>query len=152
MPSIQFQLDAPLARVEAHVRATYGTAARVVSVREVRTGGIGGFFAHRSLDIVVDVPDPVPGPPFGNGAAGEGVPGARARNGRGGRRGRTTRERRPDGRVGDVHDDVAGPGGEEPAHPAGAELAHPGDARRGPGRRPHVPFDTGEGGANLGSD
>ena len=31
MPSIRFQLDAPLARVEAHVRATYGSDARVVS-------------------------------------------------------------------------------------------------------------------------
>jgi hypothetical protein len=66
VPSIRFQLDAPLARVEAHVRATYGTAARVVSVREVRTGGIGGFFAHRALDIVVDVPD---SPLTGSGAA-----------------------------------------------------------------------------------
>ncbi|MFC0680709.1 hypothetical protein ACFFGH_22995 [Lysobacter korlensis] len=56
MPSIRFQLDAPLARVEAHVRATYGTAARVVSVREVRTGGVGGFFARRTLDVEVDVP------------------------------------------------------------------------------------------------
>ena len=62
MPSIQFQLEAPLARVEAHVRATYGTGARIVSVREVRTGGIGGFFAHRALDIVVDVPDTPAGP------------------------------------------------------------------------------------------
>jgi hypothetical protein len=74
VPSIQFQLDAPLARVEAHVRATYGTSARVVSVREVRTGGIGGFFAHRALDIVVDVPDAAPGPGFGGGAAGGAAP------------------------------------------------------------------------------
>jgi hypothetical protein len=74
VPSIQFQLDAPLARVEAHVRATYGTGARVVSVREVRTGGIGGFFAHRALDIVVDVPDAV-------GGSGDGsVPGSAARS------------------------------------------------------------------------
>jgi hypothetical protein len=64
VPSIQFQLEAPLARVEAHVRATYGTTARIVSVREVRTGGIGGFFAHRALDVVVDVPDAA-GPAFG---------------------------------------------------------------------------------------
>jgi hypothetical protein len=62
VPSIRFQLDAPLARVEAHVRATYGTAARVVSVSEVRTGGVGGFFARRALDIVVDVPDAATAP------------------------------------------------------------------------------------------
>jgi hypothetical protein len=57
VPSIQFQLELPLRRVEEHVRTTYGSAARIVSVREVRSGGIGGFFAHRALDIVVDVPE-----------------------------------------------------------------------------------------------
>jgi hypothetical protein len=49
------------------VRATYGTTARIVSVREVRTGGIGGFFASRALDIVVDVPDAGGGPGLGGG-------------------------------------------------------------------------------------
>jgi hypothetical protein len=78
VPSIQFQLDAPLARVEAHVRATYGATARIVSVREVRTGGIGGFFAHRALDVVVDVPDPAGAPAFGGGAAGGAAPAAPA--------------------------------------------------------------------------
>lgn len=58
MPSIQFQLELPLGRVEEHVRTAYGTAARIVSVKEVRTGGIGGFFAHRALNVVVDVPEP----------------------------------------------------------------------------------------------
>ena len=59
MPSIRFRLDpAPLDRVAETVRERYGVAATVVSAEEVRVGGVGGFFARRFLDVVVDVPDP----------------------------------------------------------------------------------------------
>jgi hypothetical protein len=59
VPSIRFRLDpAPLERVAETARERYGVAATVVSTEEVRVGGIGGFFARRYLDVVVDVPDP----------------------------------------------------------------------------------------------
>ena len=59
MPSIRFRLDpAPLERIADTVRERYGVAATVVSTEEVRVGGIGGFFARRYLDVLVDVPDP----------------------------------------------------------------------------------------------
>ncbi len=59
MPSIRFRLDpAPLDRVAETVRERYGVAATIVSAEEVRVGGVGGFFARRFLDVVVDVPDP----------------------------------------------------------------------------------------------
>jgi len=59
VPSIRFRLDpAPLERIADTVRERYGVAATVVSTEEVRLGGIGGFFARRYLDVLVDVPDP----------------------------------------------------------------------------------------------
>jgi len=59
VPSIRFRLDpAPLDRVAETARERYGLAATVVSTEEVRVGGIGGFFARRYLDVLVDVPDP----------------------------------------------------------------------------------------------
>jgi hypothetical protein len=59
VPSIRFRLDpAPLDRIAETVRERYGLAATVRSAEEVRVGGIGGFFARRFLDVVVDVPDP----------------------------------------------------------------------------------------------
>jgi len=59
VPSIRFRLDpAPLDRIAETVRERYGVAATVVSTEEVRVGGLGGFFARRYLDVVVDVPDP----------------------------------------------------------------------------------------------
>ncbi len=45
----------------AHVRDLHGPNARLVRIDEVRTGGIGGFFARRHLDLVVEIPDPVAG-------------------------------------------------------------------------------------------
>ena len=42
----------------AHVRRVHGPSARLVRVDEVRVGGIGGFFARRYLDLVVEIPDP----------------------------------------------------------------------------------------------
>jgi len=42
----------------AHVRRLHGPSARLVRIDEVRTGGIGGFFARRYLDLVVELPDP----------------------------------------------------------------------------------------------
>ncbi|MBX3099280.1 MAG: hypothetical protein KF761_06830 [Salinibacterium sp.] len=59
MPSIRFRLDpTPLDRVAETVRERYGPEATVRSAEEVRVGGIGGFFARKFLDVVVDVPDP----------------------------------------------------------------------------------------------
>lgn len=59
MPSIRFRLDpAPLDRIAETVRERYGVAATVRSAEEVRVGGLGGFFARRFIDVVVDVPDP----------------------------------------------------------------------------------------------
>ena len=59
MPSIRFRLEpAALGRIDETVRERYGVAARVLSTEEVRVGGIGGFFARRYMDVVVDVPDP----------------------------------------------------------------------------------------------
>lgn len=59
MPSIRFRLDSvSLDDIEERVRQKYGAAARVTSTEEVRIGGIGGFFARRAMDVVVDIPDP----------------------------------------------------------------------------------------------
>jgi len=43
--------------VEEMARQKYGAAARVVSAEEVRVGGMGGFFARRFMDVVVEIPD-----------------------------------------------------------------------------------------------
>jgi hypothetical protein len=59
VPSIRFRLDpAPLDRIAETVRERYGVAATIVSTEEVRVGGLGGFFARRYLDVVVEVPEP----------------------------------------------------------------------------------------------
>lgn len=59
MPSIRFRLDSSaLERLDQTVREKYGALARVLSTEEVRVGGIGGFFARRFTDVVVEVPDP----------------------------------------------------------------------------------------------
>ncbi len=58
MPSIRFRLDHPsLDGVADKARERYGADARVLSAEEVRVGGIGGFFARRFIDVVVEVPD-----------------------------------------------------------------------------------------------
>ena len=58
MPSIRFRLDPrELDGVEQRARERYGATARVRSTEEVRVGGIGGFFARRFIDVLVDVPD-----------------------------------------------------------------------------------------------
>jgi hypothetical protein len=44
--------------VEEKARQKYGAAARVLSAEEVRVGGIGGFFARRVMDVIVEIPDP----------------------------------------------------------------------------------------------
>ncbi len=46
------------AEIDGRVRREYGETARVVAVEEVLSGGIGGFFARRHLDVSVEVPDP----------------------------------------------------------------------------------------------
>lgn len=43
--------------VEEKARQRYGAGARVLSAEEVRVGGIGGFFARRFMDVVVEIPD-----------------------------------------------------------------------------------------------
>jgi hypothetical protein len=56
VPSIRFRLDdVDLDTVEARVTQRYGPTARVISADEVRLGGVGGFFARRALDVVVEV-------------------------------------------------------------------------------------------------
>lgn len=61
MPSIQFRLESPSqSDIDAHVRAEYGPDARITSTEEVRVGGVGGFFARRYVDVVVDVPAQAP--------------------------------------------------------------------------------------------
>lgn len=58
MPSIRFRLDHPsLDGVADKARERYGADARVLSAEEVRVGGIGGFFARRYIDVVVELPD-----------------------------------------------------------------------------------------------
>ncbi len=58
MPSIRFRLDpASLDAVEQKARERFGELARVLSTEEVRVGGIGGFFARRAIDVVVELPD-----------------------------------------------------------------------------------------------
>ncbi len=46
------------AEIDGRVLREYGETARVVAVEEVLSGGIGGFFARRHLDVSVEVPDP----------------------------------------------------------------------------------------------
>ncbi|HEY8590172.1 MAG TPA: hypothetical protein VIL55_11535 [Naasia sp.] len=59
MPSIRFRLDRPtLAGLAERVRAEYGPGARVVATEESLSGGIGGFFAKRVIDVTVELPDP----------------------------------------------------------------------------------------------
>jgi hypothetical protein len=63
VPSIRFRLDDPSpAALTAKVRAEFGDNARIVSASEVRLGGVGGFFARRFVDVVVDVPKPAAAP------------------------------------------------------------------------------------------
>ncbi|MFC5502341.1 hypothetical protein ACFPJ4_08835 [Lysinimonas soli] len=61
MPSIRFRFDdVSRQALTARVRSEFGATARIVSASEVRVGGVGGFFARRYLDVVVDVPPPAP--------------------------------------------------------------------------------------------
>jgi hypothetical protein len=63
VPSIRFRLDTPsLALANQQAKAAYGPDARIISTEEVRVGGIGGFFARRYLDVVVEVPSPATAP------------------------------------------------------------------------------------------
>ncbi len=43
--------------VDETARERYGENARVVAAEEVRTGGIGGFFAKRFMEVTVEIPD-----------------------------------------------------------------------------------------------
>lgn len=58
MPSIRFRFDdVSREALTARVRSEFGASARIVSASEVRVGGVGGFFARRYVDVVVDVPN-----------------------------------------------------------------------------------------------
>jgi hypothetical protein len=58
VPSIRFRLDQPTLRgLAERVRAEYGPGARVLSTEESLTGGLGGFFAKRVIDVTVEVPE-----------------------------------------------------------------------------------------------
>jgi len=57
VPSIRFRFDdVSREALTARVRSEFGASARIVSASEVRVGGVGGFFARRYVDVVVDVP------------------------------------------------------------------------------------------------
>ncbi|MCU1437985.1 MAG: hypothetical protein JWP66_1072, partial [Naasia sp.] len=59
MPSIRFRLDRPtLTGLAERVRSEYGPGARVVATEESLTGGLGGFFAKRVIDVTVELPEP----------------------------------------------------------------------------------------------
>jgi len=64
VPSIRFRLSSlSLDGVDETARERYGDSARVVCAEEVRTGGIGGFFAKRYMEVTVEIPDaPKPQP------------------------------------------------------------------------------------------
>ena len=58
MPSIRFRFDdVSREALTARVRSEFGASARIVSASEVRVGGVGGFFARRYVEVIVDVPD-----------------------------------------------------------------------------------------------
>ena len=71
MPSIRFPFE-DLSRQElsARIQSKFGPSARVVSAHEVRVGGVGGFFARRYVDVVVDVPPGAGATASGSGAVG----------------------------------------------------------------------------------
>jgi hypothetical protein len=58
VPSIRFRFDdVSREALAARVRTEFGASARIISASEVRVGGVGGFFARRYVDVVVDVPN-----------------------------------------------------------------------------------------------
>jgi hypothetical protein len=58
VPSIRFRFDdVSREALTARVRSEFGASARIISASEVRVGGVGGFFARRYVDVVVDVPN-----------------------------------------------------------------------------------------------
>jgi hypothetical protein len=58
VPSIRFRLDKPtLNGLAARVREEYGPDARIVDTEETLSGGFGGFFAKRVIDVTVELPD-----------------------------------------------------------------------------------------------
>ncbi|WP_210479792.1 hypothetical protein [Naasia sp. SYSU D00948] len=60
MPSIRFRLEKPtLTGLAERVRAEYGPGARIVATDESLSGGLGGFFAKRVIDVTVEIPDPI---------------------------------------------------------------------------------------------
>lgn len=71
MPSIRFPFEELSRQALAdRVQSEFGPLARVVSASEVRVGGVGGFFARRYVDVVVDVPTASAGTPSRAGAVG----------------------------------------------------------------------------------
>lgn len=58
MPSIRYRFDdVSREALAARVRSEFGASARILSASEVRVGGVGGFFARRFVDVVVDIPN-----------------------------------------------------------------------------------------------
>ncbi|MBW4031134.1 MAG: hypothetical protein HIU88_00545 [Acidobacteria bacterium] len=71
MPSIRFPFeDLTRQELSARIQSKFGPSARVVSAQEVRVGGVGGFFARRYVDVVVDVPPGAAAIASGSGAVG----------------------------------------------------------------------------------
>lgn len=58
MSRIRLRLESrELSGAAARIRAEYGADARVVSVEEVRVGGLYGFFARRAYELVIEAAD-----------------------------------------------------------------------------------------------
>ena len=58
MPSTRLRLDPrELRGAAARVRAEFGPRARILSAEEIRVGGVGGFFARRMYELVVEHPE-----------------------------------------------------------------------------------------------
>jgi len=58
VPSTRLRLDPKELRgAAARVRAEFGPRARIVAAEEIRVGGIGGFFARRVYELLVEHPD-----------------------------------------------------------------------------------------------
>jgi hypothetical protein len=65
--SAQQRLEGPdLEELLAKVRSDFGQAATIIEANKLRKGGVGGFFAKESYEVVVDVDGDVVGPSFGD--------------------------------------------------------------------------------------
>jgi len=58
VPSTRLRLDPKELRgAAARVRAEFGPRARILSAEEIRVGGVGGFFARRMYELLIEHPE-----------------------------------------------------------------------------------------------